>query len=39
MGIPPELTAATGIDALAHTLEAYTSALANPFSDAMARCG
>lgn len=36
LGIPPQLTAATGIDALAHALEAYTSALASPFSDAMA---
>jgi alcohol dehydrogenase class IV len=35
--LPALLTAATGIDALAHALEAYTSTGANPFSDAMAR--
>lgn len=37
LGVPAQLTAATGIDALAHALEAYTSTGANPFSDAMAR--
>ena len=37
LGAPAQLTAAAGIDALAHALEAYTSAGANPFSDAMAR--
>lgn len=31
--MPAILTAATGIDALAHTLESYTSILANDFSD------
>lgn len=36
LGVPPQLTAASGIDALAHALEAYTSVGANPYSDAMA---
>ena len=35
-GMPPSLTAATGMDALAHAVEALTSALANPFSDVLA---
>lgn len=33
---PRRLTADTGIDSLTHALEAYVSAKANPFSDAMA---
>lgn len=31
--LPPTLTATTGVDALAHSLEAYTSTLANDFTD------
>jgi alcohol dehydrogenase len=34
--MPPRLTAATGVDALAHALEALTSTLANPISDNLA---
>lgn len=34
--IPPLLAATTGMDAFAHALEAYTSRIATPFSDAMA---
>ncbi len=33
---PPVLTAATGLDALTHAVEAYTSKAANPLSDACA---
>ncbi|MFH1835531.1 MAG: iron-containing alcohol dehydrogenase [Methanobacteriota archaeon] len=33
---PPKLTAAVGIDALTHAIEAYTSRLANPISDGFA---
>jgi alcohol dehydrogenase class IV len=33
VGLPPALTAATGIDALAHAVESYTSNKANPLSD------
>lgn len=33
MTLPPSVTAATGIDALTHALEAYTSVKANPMSD------
>ncbi len=36
VGLPPKLTAATGMDALTHAIEAYTSRLANPMSDAQA---
>ncbi len=37
-GLPRHVTAATGIDAIVHALEAYTSArLKNPLSDALAR--
>jgi alcohol dehydrogenase len=36
--LPPSVTAMTGIDAMVHAVEAYTSALRkNPLSDAMAR--
>lgn len=34
--LPPHVTAATGMDALTHAVEAYTSNLANPVSDALA---
>ena len=38
LGLPPQVTAATGIDAIVHAVEAYTSArLKNPLSDALAR--
>ena len=33
LGLPPALTAATGVDALAHAVESYTSNKATPFSD------
>ncbi len=37
-GLPRHVTAATGIDAMVHAIEAYTSArLKNPLSDALAR--
>jgi alcohol dehydrogenase len=36
VGLPPLLTAATGFDALTHAIEAYTSRLANPMTDAQA---
>ncbi|MEL7202248.1 MAG: iron-containing alcohol dehydrogenase [Pseudomonadota bacterium] len=37
MGLPPQVTAATGIDAMVHAIEAYTSAQKkNPVSDALA---
>ncbi len=36
VGMPPWLTAATGMDALSHALEAYLGLAANPFSDALA---
>ena len=34
-GMPPRLTADTGLDALTHALEGYVSAWANDFSDGM----
>src|SRR5918912_3400302 len=38
VGLPAHVTAATGIDAMVHAIEAYTSArLKNPLSDALAR--
>ena len=38
LGLPPAITAATGIDAMVHAIEAYTSArLKNPYSDMLAR--
>jgi alcohol dehydrogenase class IV len=38
VGLPCDVTAATGIDAIVHAIEAYTSArLKNPISDALAR--
>ncbi len=39
VGMPPWLTAATGIDALSHALEAYLGLAASPFSDAIAEQG
>lgn len=35
-GVPPAITAATGIDALAHCLEAYTNKYAHPVTDLVA---
>jgi alcohol dehydrogenase class IV len=35
LSMPPRLTADTGVDALAHAVEAYVSRKANPVSDAM----
>jgi alcohol dehydrogenase class IV len=38
LGLPDHVTAATGIDAMVHAVEAYTSArLKNPLSDSLAR--
>jgi|TARA_B110000971_G_C19982160_1_gene487882 alcohol dehydrogenase class IV len=38
LGLPPAVTAATGIDAMVHAIEAYTSKrLKNPLSDMLAR--
>ena len=34
--LPPFITATTGMDALTHAVEAYTSRAANPYSDLMA---
>ncbi|RKQ96603.1 iron-containing alcohol dehydrogenase [Maricaulis maris] len=40
LGLPRHVTAATGIDAMVHGIEAYTSALEkNPVSDALALAG
>ena len=36
MDMPPSLTAASGIDALTHSLEAYASMLANDYTDGLA---
>ncbi|MGI8650379.1 MAG: iron-containing alcohol dehydrogenase family protein [Rubrobacter sp.] len=35
VGLPPALTAATGIDALSHALEAMMSVSANPYADGL----
>ncbi|MFC2039110.1 iron-containing alcohol dehydrogenase [Chloroflexota bacterium] len=37
VGMPPSITADTGMDALAHAAEAMTSAFANPMSDILAK--
>jgi alcohol dehydrogenase class IV len=38
VGLPPKITAATGIDAMVHAIEAYTTRLKkNPLSDMLAR--
>jgi alcohol dehydrogenase len=36
LSLPPQLTAATGMDALTHSIEAYTGALSNPVNDLLA---
>jgi choline dehydrogenase len=36
LGLPPRITAATGMDALAHAVECYTCAYAQPLTDAVA---
>ena len=35
-GMPPELTAGTGLDALAHAVDAYLNAMASDFTDPLA---
>lgn len=37
LSLPPQVTASTGMDALCHALEAFTSRQASPFSDLFAR--
>lgn len=39
LSMTPEITAATGMDALAHLLEAYVSNQSNPFTDSICREG
>jgi alcohol dehydrogenase class IV len=36
VGLPPHLTASTGVDALSHAVEAYVALYANPVTDALA---
>ncbi len=38
-GVPPEVTASTGLDAFTQVLEPFVSHQANPFTDALARDG
>ena len=38
-GLPPEITASTGLDALTQLVEPYTSSRANPITDALCRDG
>lgn len=37
LSLPPQVTAMTGMDALTHAIESYTSLQANPMSDALAK--
>jgi len=37
LGLPPKMTAATGVDALAHAVESLTGGQSNPISDVLAR--
>jgi alcohol dehydrogenase class IV len=37
VGLPPAITASTGLDAFCHSFESYTSALANSFSEIVGR--
>jgi len=39
VSVPPRITAATGMDALSHAVEAYTCLQKNPLSDAYATAG
>jgi len=39
LGLPPQFTAATGMDAIAHCVETYLSTRANPVADAIALDG
>lgn len=44
VGLPPHITAATGVDAMTHAMEAYVARGSHPFADtfalaALARCG
>jgi len=37
LGLPPSITASTGMDAFCHALESYTSAMANSFCEVIGR--